>query len=45
MLPGTLSANRAEVVESGELVRFNGGVDMVLMLNKADVSPSKVGEQ
>jgi len=34
MLQGTLNANRLEIVESGDLVRFDGGVNMVLKLNE-----------
>jgi lipopolysaccharide export system protein LptC len=34
MLQGTLNANRLEIINSGELVRFGGGVDMQLMLNQ-----------
>ena len=33
MLQGTLNANRLEIVDSGDLVRFHGGVDMMMMLN------------
>jgi lipopolysaccharide export system protein LptC len=44
MLQGTLNANRLEVVDSGDLVRFGGGVDMVLMLNHAGAPSSKSGE-
>jgi lipopolysaccharide export system protein LptC len=36
LLNGTLSANRLEVVNSGELLRFDGGVAMNLMLNQSD---------
>ncbi len=36
LLNGTLNANKLEVTESGDLVRFSGGVDMVLMLNNDD---------
>jgi lipopolysaccharide export system protein LptC len=43
MLQGTLNANRLEVVDSGDLVRFGGGVDMVLMLKSADASQDKAG--
>ena len=43
MLQGTLNANRLEVVDSGDLVRFGGGVDMVLTLNQADASQAKAG--
>jgi lipopolysaccharide export system protein LptC len=41
MLQGTLNANGLEVINSGELIRFAGGVDMVLMLNKPNDSQSK----
>jgi lipopolysaccharide export system protein LptC len=34
MLQGTLEANRLEIVDSGDLVRFGGGVNMVLKLNE-----------
>jgi lipopolysaccharide export system protein LptC len=44
MLHGTLNANRLDVVDSGELVRFDGGVDMVLMLNQVGAPPSKTGK-
>src|ERR1700688_90040 len=33
MLQGKLNANRLEIIDSGDLVRFHGGVDMVMMLN------------
>jgi lipopolysaccharide export system protein LptC len=33
MLQGTLNANQLEIVDSGDLVRFHGGVNMTLMLN------------
>jgi lipopolysaccharide export system protein LptC len=45
MLQGTLNANRLEVVDSGDLVRFDGGVDMVLTLNQPDGAPAKAGAQ
>ncbi len=35
LLQGTLNANRLEIMDSGDLVRFHGGVTMVLMLNDA----------
>ena len=35
MLQGTLNAKRLEIVNSGDLVRFDGGVDMTLMLGDA----------
>lgn len=44
LLQGTLNANRLEIVDSGDLVRFHGGVSMVMMLN--DAAPkSKSGPQ
>jgi len=36
-LQGTLNANRLEIVDSGDLVRFHGGVDMVVMLNDSAI--------
>ena len=36
MLNGTLNANRMEVVDNGEVVRFEGGVAMNLLLNSAE---------
>ena len=44
LLQGTLNANRLEIVDSGDLVRFHGGVSMVMMLNDA-TSKSKSGPQ
>ncbi len=44
LLQGTLNANRLEILDSGDLVRFHGGVSMVMMLNDA-ASPSKSGPQ
>ncbi len=41
MLQGTLDAKRLEIVDSGDLVRFDGGVNMTLMLNDA----AKAGAQ
>ncbi|HTQ83987.1 MAG TPA: LPS export ABC transporter periplasmic protein LptC [Pseudolabrys sp.] len=43
VLQGTLNANRLEVVNSGDLVRFGGGVDMVLTLNQPDAGQNKAG--
>ena len=37
MLQGVLDANKLEIVDSGALVRFHGGVTMTLMLNGAAV--------
>jgi lipopolysaccharide export system protein LptC len=45
MLQGTLNANRLEVVESGALVRFDGGVDMVLTLKQPDDAQDKAAAQ
>lgn len=42
-LQGILNANRLEVVDSGDLVRFHGGVDMMLMLNDTPLPKSKTG--
>jgi lipopolysaccharide export system protein LptC len=42
LLQGTLNANRLTIVESGEIMRFHGGVVMDLILN--DTSP-KSGTQ
>ena len=45
MLQGTLNANRLEIVDSGDLVRFDGGVTMTLMLNQPGTPPLKTGTQ
>jgi lipopolysaccharide export system protein LptC len=45
LLQGTLDANRLEIMNSGELVRFDGGVTMTLMLNQPDTPPLKAGTQ
>jgi lipopolysaccharide export system protein LptC len=44
LLQGTLNANRLNIVDSGELMRFHGGVVMDLMLNDAASRP-KSGSQ
>jgi lipopolysaccharide export system protein LptC len=41
MLQGTLNAEGIEVVNSGEMVRFEGGVNMVLMLHNPPGSGTK----
>ncbi|MGH6684695.1 MAG: LPS export ABC transporter periplasmic protein LptC [Pseudolabrys sp.] len=41
MLQGTLNANRLEIVDSGDLVRFGGGVNMTLMLGDAAASQAQ----
>jgi len=45
MLQGTLNANRLEIVDSGDLVRFDGGVNMILMLSDAAALQRKSGAQ
>ncbi|MDO8875520.1 MAG: LPS export ABC transporter periplasmic protein LptC [Pseudolabrys sp.] len=45
MLQGILNANKLEVVDSGTLVRFHGGVSMVLMLNGTAVPKEKIGQR
>jgi len=45
MLQGTLNANRLEIVDSGDLVRFDGGVNMTLMLGNAAALQGKTGVQ
>jgi lipopolysaccharide export system protein LptC len=42
MLQGMLNANRLEIVDSGDLVRFDGGVRMTLMLNGAPLPKSEL---
>jgi lipopolysaccharide export system protein LptC len=37
MLQGKLSANRLEIIDSGDLIRFLEGVDLVMMLNNTAV--------
>jgi lipopolysaccharide export system protein LptC len=44
LLQGTLNANRLNIVESGDLMRFHGGVVMDMMLNDA-ASQSKSESQ
>jgi lipopolysaccharide export system protein LptC len=44
MLQGTLNANQLELVDSGELVRFDGGVNMTVMLNGSPLPQAKTGE-
>jgi len=45
MLQGNLNANRLEVKESGDLVRFEGGVEMMLTLNGTNPPQGKAGAQ
>lgn len=43
LLQGVLNANRLEIVESGDLVRFDGGVTMTLSLDKPAAPKEKSG--
>ena len=43
MLQGTLNANRLEIVDSGDLVRFHGGVVMDMMLSEEAAAKQKAG--
>ena len=45
LLQGTLNANRLEIVDSGDLVRFDGGVKMILMLGDTAALQAKTGVQ
>lgn len=45
LLQGTLNANRLEIADSGDLVRFGGGVNMTLMLGDAAAPQAKTGVQ
>jgi hypothetical protein len=40
MLQGTLNANRLEILDSGDLVRFHGGVIMDMTLNQSPPAKS-----
>jgi lipopolysaccharide export system protein LptC len=45
LLQGTLNANRLEIADSGDLVRFGGGVKMTLMLGDSATPQAKTGVQ
>jgi lipopolysaccharide export system protein LptC len=45
MLQGTLNAKGLEIVDSGDLLRFEGGVSLTLMLSNAAAPPTKTGVQ
>ncbi len=45
MLQGILNANRLEIVNSGDLIRFLGGVTMTVMLNGTTLAKPKAGAQ
>jgi lipopolysaccharide export system protein LptC len=36
-LQGVLNAKQLEIVDSGDLIRFHGGVDMVMKLTSSDL--------
>lgn len=44
MLQGTLNANRLDIVDSGELIRFHGGVVMDMTLSQPDSQPKAGGQ-
>jgi lipopolysaccharide export system protein LptC len=39
LLQGTLNANRLDIVDSGDLIRFHGGIVMDMMLNQPPQQP------
>jgi lipopolysaccharide export system protein LptC len=45
MLQGTLDAKRLEIVDSGALLRFDGGVNMTLMLGDAAGAKAKTQDK
>ncbi len=45
MLHGTLNANRLEIIDSGDLVRFDGGVKLNFTLGNAATPPAEAGVQ
>jgi lipopolysaccharide export system protein LptC len=45
MLQGTLNANRLEIIDSGDMVRFHGGVTMTVMLNGDAAPKQKAGAE
>jgi lipopolysaccharide export system protein LptC len=44
-LQGVLNAKKLEIVDSGDLIRFHGGVDMVLMLNDTVLPKPAAGKR
>jgi lipopolysaccharide export system protein LptC len=44
-LQGVLNAKKLEIVDSGDLIRFHGGVDMVLMLNDTALPKPAAGKR
>ena len=45
MLQGTLNSNRLEVIDNGDRVLFDGGVDMILNLNQQNDQRNKAAGQ
>ena len=45
MLQGVLNANRMEIVNSGDLMRFDGGVSMIVTLNSPAAPKENTGAQ
>jgi len=43
MLQGTLNAKRLEVIDAGDLVRFDGGVVMIMTLSKPEPEDAAAG--
>ncbi len=44
-LQGVLKGNKMEIIDSGDLVRFHGGVDTTLMLNNAVLAKPQTGKK
>jgi len=44
-LQGVLNGNKLEIVDSGDEVRFHGGVNMVMMLNNTPLPKSAAGQR
>ena len=45
MLQGVLNAGRMEIVNCGDLMRFEGGVTMTMMLDNPAAPKEKTGSQ
>jgi len=44
LLQGTLNANRLDIVDSGDVIRFHGGVVMDMTLNQPQSQPTEGGQ-
>ena len=44
-LQGILNANKLQIVDSGDEIRFHGGVDMVMKLNDSVAAKPKIGSK